>query len=201
MMLTFGLSEFVKHSLTSVETAIYSFGRVLIGTPSLEYLFWAMLAIASMAFVIANLVRFSKFGDGLRAIKEEETAAETIGIPVSRLKALAFGISAIIPGLVGGVMVMRAGSFDADYSFNPLMSLTIICMAIIGGGDNPRGPLLGAMLLVVLSELLWTRFPQLYMLIVGLILVTFVLILPNGLSGLFKRKKKASIFHAQEVSV
>jgi branched-chain amino acid transport system permease protein len=201
VMLTFGLAEFVKHMVINIETAVDSFGRVLIGAPDVRYLFWAMLAIAAAAFILANLVRFSKFGDGLRAIREEEVAAETIGIPVGRLKAIAFGLSAIVPGLAGGLMVMRAGSFDATYSFDPLISLTIICMAIIGGGDSPRGPLLGAVLLVILSELLWSRFPELYMVIVGITLMVFVLVLPSGLSSRISRRKKSPAPTAREVRI
>jgi branched-chain amino acid transport system permease protein len=63
-------------------------------------------------------------------------------------------------------------------------------MAIIGGSDDARGPVLGAAFLVMLSELLWSTLPQLYLIVLGLLLVVFVLFLPGGLVGMLGRYEK-----------
>jgi branched-chain amino acid transport system permease protein len=64
-------------------------------------------------------------------------------------------------------------------------------MAIIGGSEDARGPVLGAVFLVVLSELLWSNFPQIYMIILGTLLIGFVLFAPDGVAGLLDRRRRA----------
>ena len=65
-------------------------------------------------------------------------------------------------------------------------------MAIIGGSDDARGPIFGAVFLVVLSELLWANLPQIYMIILGLLLIGFVLFAPGGVTGVFDRRRAAA---------
>lgn len=81
-------------------------------------------------------------------------------------------------------MLMRSGYLEPDTIFDPTVSLTMICIAVIGGGNTPATALLGSLFLVGLSETLWVRFPLVYMILLGCLLVTFVLALPQGLLGL-----------------
>jgi branched-chain amino acid transport system permease protein len=184
VMLTFGLSQFVKFVVIEIETALQIGGRLIIGTPELEVIYWLFLTMATTAVALLAVVRYSRFGSGLRAIREDEVAAETIGVPTVKYKVLAFAISAIIPGLVGGIMLMRSGYLEPDTIFDPTVSLTMICIAVIGGGNTPGTPLLGSLFLVGLSETLWVRFPLVYMILLGCLLMTFVLAVPQGLLGL-----------------
>lgn len=126
----------------------------------------------------------------MRAIREDELAAQATGIPVTRYKLGAFVLSALIPGMVGGLMLLRASYFEPQAFFNPFLSLNIICMAVMGGSDTASGPLLGALFLVVLSELLWSEFPHLYLVMVGAILILFVLAAPDGISGWVRTRPK-----------
>jgi branched-chain amino acid transport system permease protein len=183
-MLTFGLSQFVKFVVIEIETALQIGGRLILGAPELETIYWLFLAAATAAVVLLAVIRYSRFGSGLRAIREDEVAAETIGVPTVKYKVIAFAISAIIPGLVGGIMLMRSGYLEPDTIFDPTVSLTMICIAVIGGGNTPATALLGSLFLVGLSEALWVRFPLVYMILLGCLLVTFVLALPQGLLGL-----------------
>jgi branched-chain amino acid transport system permease protein len=184
VMLTFGLSQFVKFVVIEIETALQIGGRLIIGAPSVEIIYWLFLIMATAGLALLAAVRYSRFGSGLRAIREDEVAAETIGIPTVSYKVLAFAISAIIPGLVGGIMLMRSGYLEPDTIFDPTVSLTMICIAVIGGGNTPATALLGSLFLVGLSETLWVRFPLVYMILLGCLLVTFVLAVPQGLLGL-----------------
>jgi branched-chain amino acid transport system permease protein len=129
-------------------------------------------------------VRRSKLGVGLIAIREDEEAAETIGVPVARYKVYAYVLSAIIPGMVGGLMGLRNSYMEVIHIFNPAISFTIVTMAIIGGSDDTRGPVYGALFLTLLSETFWSNLPQLYMVVLGALLITFVLFAPNGIVGL-----------------
>ncbi len=183
VILTFGLAELVKFIVLNVEAALGKFGRLLFGAPSLAELFYAVLVLAAASVVITFAVRRSRFGAGLRVIRGNEEAAETLGIDVARFKVLAFALSAIIPGMVGSVMVLRTTYFAPLDVFNPITSFTIVSMAIIGGGDDVPGPLYGACFLVVLQELLWANWPEIYMILLGALLVGFVLGAPDGIHG------------------
>jgi branched-chain amino acid transport system permease protein len=184
VILTLGIAELVKYILFYLEAAIGKAGRFMIGLPPIEQLYYIVLGLAVAATLLAWGVRRSKLGAGLIAIREDEEAAETFGVPVARYKVYAYVLSAIIPGMVGGLMGLRNTYMEVIHIFNPAVSFTIVTMAIIGGSDDARGPVYGALFLTLLSELLWSSLPQLYMIALGALLITFVLFAPNGIVGL-----------------
>lgn len=183
VILTFGLAELAKYIVIVIEGWLGQFSRVMFGAPGLDTLFYIMLGLAVAATALTLYVRASRFGQGLLAIRENEEAAETIGVPTVRLKLLAFGLSAFIPGMVGSLMVLRQNYFEPGLLFDPVISFSIVTMAVVGGSDDVKGPLLGAGAFVLLSELLWANAPQLYMILVGALLILFVLFMPEGLAG------------------
>lgn len=187
VILTFGLAELVKYIVVNVEGALGQFSRVLFAAPGIADLYPIMVALAGAATLLAYLVRRSRFGTGLRAIRENEAAAETLGIDVALYKVLAFAASAAIPGMVGAVMALRTTYFEPLQVFSPITSFTIVVIAIIGGGDDAPGPIWGALFLVLLQELLWARLPQVYLIVLGVLLIAFVLWSPNGFHGLLQR--------------
>lgn len=184
VILTFGLAELVKFIIMAAESASGTASRILFGTPDLVVIYFCMFALALLATALLTWVSRSRFGHGLRSLRENEEAAETLGVPVVRFKLIAFVLSAAIPGMVGAVMALRSTYFVVGGVFDPMISITVIAMAILGGGDSAKGPVLGVVFLFVLQELLWANAPLLYMIILGAILITFVLLLPNGLVGL-----------------
>jgi branched-chain amino acid transport system permease protein len=184
VILTFGLAELVKYSIVTGEAAAGVASRILFGAPDLWVIYLLMLALAAAAVALLAWVSGSRFGHGLRSLRENEEAAETLGVPVARFKLMAFVLSAMIPGMVGGVMALRSTYFVVGQVFDPMISVTVIAMALLGGGDRPLGPLLGVCFLALLSELLWAQAPLIYMVVLGLILIVFVLLVPNGLWGL-----------------
>lgn len=184
VILTFGLAELVKFSIMAAESASGTASRILFGTPDLVVVYFSMFALALLATGLLTWVSRSRFGHGLRSLRENEEAAETLGVPVVRFKLIAFVLSAAIPGMVGAVMALRSTYFVVGGVFDPMISITVIAMAILGGGDNAKGPMLGVVFLFLIQELLWANAPLLYMIILGAILITFVLLLPNGLVGL-----------------
>lgn len=183
VILTLGVAEFVKYIVVNIEASLANFGRLVLGGPDIYTIFYLMSGFAALAYLFAHLVRRSRFGLGLRAIREDESAAETSGVPVTALKVAAFASSAVIPGVVGALSVLRSGYFEPLQLFNPLQSLTMVTMAVIGGSDDAPGPLFGVVLLVLLSELLWANAPEAYLVILGLLLVVFVLGAPDGVYG------------------
>ena len=165
VILTFGIAELVKYSILAAEAASGTASRILFGAPDLIVIYFAMFALAAAATLLLVVVGRSRFGHGLRSLRENEEAAETLGVPVVRYKLLAFVLSAAIPGMVGAVM------------------------ALLGGGDDTRGPILGTLFLFIVSEVLWIRAPLAYMLILGAVLAGFVLVAPGGILGLLDSRR------------
>lgn len=191
VILTLGISEFVKYVVVAIEASLGASGRLLIDTPDTVVLFYPMLGLAIAATVINVLLTRSRFGAGLRAVREDETAAATVGVPIVRLKLLAFALSAVIPAMVGALSVLRSTYFEPMQLFSPVTSFTIVTMAVIGGSDKPAGPILGASFILLFSELLWARAQQSYMILLGALLIAFVLLVPQGLHGLLQRLRTA----------
>ena len=102
------------------------------------------------------------------------------------LFAITFALSTVIPGMVGAVMALRSTYFEVLQVFSPTISFTIVTIAIIGGAGDARGPVLGAVFLIALSETLRGVSPQLYLVFLGLSLIFFVRFVPNGLTGLLR---------------
>jgi len=190
VILTFGLAELVKFVLLAVDTALGQSSRLLFGAPNTQTLLLWMLALAAAATLLRHHIGLSRFGRGLIAIREDETAAETIGVPITRYKVAAFALSTVIPGMVGAVMALRSTYFEVLQVFSPTISFTIVTMVIIGGSGDARGPVMGALFLVALAEILRGLSPQLYLIFLGLSLVLFVIFSPNGLTGLLERKPR-----------
>jgi branched-chain amino acid transport system permease protein len=103
-------------------------------------LFYIVLGLAVIATLISYLVRITRLGWGLRAIREDEFAAETTGVPVLRYKVIAVVLSALIPGIIGGVAVLRATYFEPRVAFDPMISFSMIATTIIGGSDEMLAP-------------------------------------------------------------
>ena len=190
VILTFGLAELVKFVLLAVDTALGQSSRLLFGAPNTQTLLLWMLALAAAATLLRHHIGLSRFGRGLIAIREDETAAETIGVPITRYKVAAFALSTVIPGMVGAVMALRSTYFEVLQVFSPTISFTIVTMVIIGGSGDARGPVMGALFLVALAEILRGLSPQLYLIFLGLSLVLFVIFSPTGLTGLLERRPR-----------
>ena len=190
VILTFGLAELVKYVVVNVEAALGQFSRVVFAAPDLDLLYYAMVVLAAVSTAATYAARRSRVGVGLRAIREDEQAAETLGVDVTAYKTLAFCASAVVPGMVGAVAVLRTTYFEPLQAFSPVTSFMIVAIAIFGGGDDAPGPVYGAVFLVVLQELLWANWPEVYMIILGTLLIVFVLWSPDGVHGWVRKFRR-----------
>jgi len=182
VILTLGLSEFTKYIFINWEVNISgTVGRILLGAPDIRVFYFSMLIISIGAVVNSWWIRNSRFGMGLLSIKEDEEAAESLGINTSFYKWLAFAISAFFPGIVGAIMALRWTYIDPYTVFNPILSFQVIVIAFLGGLTEVKGPILGATLLTLLSEFLWAKYPYYYLIILGIILIILVYFIPGGI--------------------
>jgi branched-chain amino acid transport system permease protein len=138
------------------------------------------LGVAAFAFAVTIAIDRSAFGMRLRALREDQQVAGTLGVDVTGAKIRAFLISALIPGLLGGGYAMYLTLVEPTSAFSTRLELQSIVMTIFGGIGTVWGPLVGAVVMSQISEALWARFPQAYLMIFGGLLVLFLIVLPRG---------------------
>jgi branched-chain amino acid transport system permease protein len=142
-------------------------------------LFYLVAAIAFAVYALLdNLVR-SPVGDTLRAIREDEVSAASLGVNSAVWKAFAFGLGAAIAGLAGVFYPGFVGTLVPD-AFGIIESFTMMAMVIVGGMGTMIGPVIGAVVLTFLPELL-RGFGELRLMIYGLALTLVVLFMPGGM--------------------
>jgi len=190
---TFGLVELIKHSVLWYELKFTGTrGRFLIPVGN-NTIYYVMLAILVTLLVTAYLIRRSRYGLALQSIGEDEEAAAHTGVNVTLLKVITFAVSAVFMGAAGAIWAIRLTYIDPYIAFDPLNSFTPVLMAIFGGTGQLCGPILGATVFSYVREILITKFPYYYMLLMGIMLLAVILYLPNGLVGLIQQwQKRAS---------
>lgn len=156
--------------------------------PDLSTNYYSMLILAAVACGIIWVVHGSRFGLELRAIREDEAAAEMVGVNTTYAKFVAFVGSAAIPGAVGTVFTMYNSYINPTSAFAPDLNIQMIVMVMLGGSGTFWGPILGTVLVMGLREILWASLPALHMAILGVILLIIVLFLPNGVLSLTSPK-------------
>jgi branched-chain amino acid transport system permease protein len=150
--------------------------------------YYAMLAAAVLAVVVAYAVGTSRFGMQLLSIRDDEVAAQAMGIRTTRTKILAFGLSAFFPGVAGAIYARQIGYIDPPTVFAVIWSIRSIATSILGGQGTILGPIIGAVVLTLVSERVWESDPNLYQVIFGGLIVLVVLFMPGGLIALLKER-------------
>lgn len=147
------------------------------------YFFYAFLVLAIVVLGVAAMVRYSRLGYGLIAIREDEDTARMLGIPTERYKMLAFVLSAILTALAGAVYAFSLGYITTSSVFRTDLSLNMIVYSLLGGMGTLLGPVLGAALMAFLTQVVLGDFLQIHMMLTGAIIVLFVFVLPKGIIG------------------
>ena len=157
---------------------------------ALELSFYAVAGLALAAVVVSHLVRTSKFGLGLQAIRENENAAEIMGVVAPRAKTWAYVLSAVIPGAVGALFFFKNGNVEPQDAFPLHASIELLVMVMLGGQGTVLGPLLGAFAYQGMRGYLVTSdfFKNIQLSVSGLLLLLIVLFIPAGAVGLLRRR-------------
>jgi branched-chain amino acid transport system permease protein len=155
------------------------------------FLVMALMAVAAVA--LARYVQTSWIGRGLRAIRDSEEAAEASGVPTLRLKLVACVISGALMGAAGAPMPMYLSFIEPASTFSLNYAIGALAAPMIGGTTHWLGPLVGALLLVTIQQIVTVTISnEINVLVVGVLLVLFVVLAPEGILGFFKRWLKAS---------
>jgi branched-chain amino acid transport system permease protein len=153
-----------------------------------QWLFFVMAVIAVVAIAAASYIQSSWFGRGLRAIRDNEVAAECSGVPTLKLKLAAATISGALMGAAGAPYAMLGSFIEPNAAFSLNHAVNALAMPIIGGMGHWIGPVIGAVLLGGLQQIVTvTLSSEMNVLVVGVMLVIFVVAAPEGIIGLYRK--------------
>jgi branched-chain amino acid transport system permease protein len=171
-----------------------------LGGGYIQYLYTLMIALAVVSVGIARWIERSRLGLGFAAIRDDEQAAEAGGVPTLRLKLIATTLSGALMGMAGAPLPYYVTYLDPTSSFNLAYAVNSVAMPVIGGMTSWVGPIIGAILLGTIQQLATVTISSaLNLLIVGLLLIAFVIIAPNGIVGLVqaRRRRRAAAVEAR----
>jgi branched-chain amino acid transport system permease protein len=166
----------------------------ILGTtlPYMHYLFLLMLLLAVVAIMSARMIERSRLGFGFATIRDDELAAEACGVPTLRLKLIATTLSGALMGMAGAPFPYYIAYIEPSSAFGLAYAVNSIAMPMIGGTGTWIGPLIGAILLGSIQEVARVTISSaVNLLIVGVLLVAFVIIAPNGIVGLVQDRLRA----------
>lgn len=156
--------------------------------------YYTALAMAALAVAVSLLIQHSKFGMGLRAIKQDEEAAADLGVNPYAYKLAIHAVAAAFAGIAGGVFARYAAFIDPQGVFAFQTSVYILLMPVIGGIGTVWGAVLGGVVFGIVEEQLVANFPQIHLLLYGSLLILIILLEPDGLAGmlgkLFRRLRR-----------
>jgi branched-chain amino acid transport system permease protein len=189
---TIGVSEAVRVVMTNLAfTGGASGYRLSERGPFNQLLhFYTALTLAVVAVVVSILVRRSRFGLALAAVREDEEAASDLGVNPFAGKLLAHALAAGLAAAAGGVFAGYADFIYPGGVFGFDISVAILLMPTIGGIGTIWGPVIGAAVYGFIHEELIASFPQLHLLLYGLLLILIILFEPGGVTGLLARSAR-----------
>lgn len=154
-------------------------------TPVAVYIGMGLLALAGFG-ISAFFVR-SGFGLDVMSLNEDEEAAAALGVPTTRVKVIAFMLSAFLPAIAGGLVAWNRSYLDPTSGFDPTVDLLTVVAVMFGGIGTLWGPFLGAAVLMIAGEEFLVYFPNLELALYGVVVIATVLAFPGGLVGLANR--------------
>jgi len=152
----------------------------------IAYVYWLSLVAMVVAVLAVYLLMRSRVGLGLTAVRDEPTAASSLGVRVTRAKRIVFVVAAIGCGLAGGMIASNTLRVQPDSIFSVSYSAIMIFIVVIGGIGTIEGPILGAVVFYVLEQQL-ADLGAWYLVILGSVAILFTVALPRGLWGLVTR--------------
>lgn len=176
--------------------AVYMLRRAGIAPPllfrnlnlTIQDFYWMHFIVFAITVIVAYLAKVSRFGLGLAAIREDEEAAEVMGVDTFRYKLLAFTLSALLAGMWGAPLAFRQAKFDPYDYFSLLNSVIMIVENTVGGLGSFLGPIIGSYIYYALYWTLLTKIAQASFVVLGPLIVAIIALAPEGLVGWLRRR-------------
>jgi branched-chain amino acid transport system ATP-binding protein/branched-chain amino acid transport system permease protein len=154
-------------------------------TPVAVYVGMGLVALA--AFSVNAFFACSGFGLDAMSLNEDEEAATALGVPTTRIKVIAFVLSAMLPAMAGGLVAWNRSYIDPTSAFDPTVDLQTVVFVLFGGAGTIWGPLIGTVVLTLVGEQFLVHFPNLEFALYGLVVIATVHGLPGGIVSLANR--------------
>ncbi|HXZ37828.1 MAG TPA: branched-chain amino acid ABC transporter permease [Thermodesulfobacteriota bacterium] len=152
------------------------------------YTYWLVLAAAALSVVVSEVFRHSRIHFALTSIRNDEIVAKSSGIDVFKFLVFLFAVTSAIQGITGGAYAHIYGFVSPEGSFSVDFTLLPIAMALLGGMHSTWGPVVGAVVLGVVSEFLKLQIPYGHLMVYGIIIVVAILFFPQGIVGTLGQK-------------
>lgn len=190
---TWALAEAMQQLATVLDITGGSFGLSTPGNPSTFFFYYAMLIAAVLTYLLVWLLfERSRFGFRVKAVRDHETAAQSLGINTTSVKQQAFVLSAVIPAIFGGIFAYWITFINPLSALGGSITDQMVVMALVGGLGHPFGPALGAAALYLISTWLNAAYGSttIYIAIIGVLVALVVLFLPDGIVGLLPHARR-----------
>ncbi len=162
---------------------------------TITIIYYIMLIVLAATVTATYLLEKSRIGLALKCIRDDEIAAESVGINTTMMKFIAFLLSAFFPGVAGGLFAYYATYIDPPTVFDPRISMFAIVFTMFGGAGTVTGPIIGSAILFTVD--LMARYtitiPGFDLMVFSAIAITIILFLPHGLVGALREKLKLKI--------
>lgn len=195
---TIGVSGALMSVVQNVEFTGGAMGTtlpILNASPAQASVFFylAMLGLLVVANVTTWLILRSRFGFGIRAIRANEDAANSMGINTTLYKVLNWSISAVLTSLAGSFYAYWMSFISPDEMFNVMIAVNAIVILLVGGLGTVLGPMAGAVIFQFVSEVAWSSFGHYHLAVLGVATIIIVALIPNGFVGRFLELRRKRI--------
>jgi branched-chain amino acid transport system permease protein len=187
---TLGLAEILRITVGNLMPEISTISARELGSYNMLPRYYLTLTMAVLCVAVVALLVPSRVGLGIRAVREDEAAAEATGVDALRHKLLALTISTALAGLAGGAFAYYHVSYYPQHTFSPAWTFDAVLMSFIGGVGTVHGPVLGALFYVIIRELLAVKLVEFHLIIFGVLFILVVLFLPGGLVEAWNRARR-----------
>ncbi|WP_424659749.1 branched-chain amino acid ABC transporter permease [Desulfofundulus sp.] len=189
---TWAFAEMMRQLVLVLDVTGGPYGLRLPAFLNEPFFYFLMFGFAVLVFLFSYLVfEKSYFGLKVKAVREEETAAQSLGLNTAWIKVLVFALSALFPGMIGAAYAYWITYIHPDSVLGPLIADQMVIMVLLGGIGTVLGPIIGAIVLYVGNRILWVAWgdSSVYLVILGLAICLVILFLPEGLISLVRFKK------------
>jgi len=193
---TWAMAEALAQITTAVDFTGGSFGLSTPGNPSTWFFYYAMLVACVFIYAITwFLMERSRFGFKVKAVRDDEMAARSLGIDTNAVKIQAFMLSAVFPAVLGGINAYWITFINPQSVLASDITDQMVVMALVGGLGSAWGPALGAAALYLVSNWLGAEYGSstLYIAIIGAVVALVVLFLPDGIMGLLPQARRIGL--------
>ncbi len=187
---TLALAQVLYIVVGNTLSQISSLPSEYLATYQLAPRYYLVLGLAILTTGTAYVLRKSRRGLGIMAVREQEDAAESLGVSALKHKLLALSISAFLAGLTGGAFAFYHVGFYPQLPFAPEFTFDAVMMTYIGGVGTVVGPVIGAVFFVVVREILALKMADMHLIVFGILFILVVLFLPGGLTDAWGKARR-----------